>query len=48
MLEIPFVPKHEDGDPECKETADLSFGKIDTDKENPFARLAELKAKLSK
>lgn len=48
MLEIPFVPKHEEGDPECQESTDLSFGKIDMNKENPFARLAELKEKLSK
>lgn len=48
MLEIPFVAKHEEGDPECQEDSAWSFGKIDTNKENPFARLAELKEKLIK
>lgn len=48
MLEVPYVPKHEDGDPECQENSDWSFGEIATDRENPFARLAELKQKMHK
>ena len=47
MLEIPYAPKHEDDDPNCIESGELSFGKID-EKENPFASLAALKDKFAK
>ena len=48
MLEIPYVPKHDDDDPKCNDNTNWSFGEIAQDKENPFARLAELKEKFNK
>ncbi|MDY6321948.1 MAG: YceD family protein [Succinivibrio sp.] len=46
LLELPFAPRHEDGDPACRAGGEWSFGQIEDKRPNPFAALSALKGEL--
>lgn len=49
LLEIPYVPRHEEGSPECVVNEDWTYGELDKEaKVSPFAALAGLKDQLKK
>ncbi|MGN0903006.1 MAG: YceD family protein [Succinivibrio sp.] len=49
LLEMPFVPAHDEDSEECDSNRDWSFGKVAEDgAENPFAKLAQLKDSFKK
>lgn len=46
LLELPYAPKHAEGDPACKAGNNWTYGDPIPERPNPFAALGELKGQL--